>query len=199
MRGERQSSGPRDADDLRCVEKLPFFGLGYLPRNLRCDGLWMLSKQERMQVSVGEVRLPARNNRIRTIRAARATSLKSRQCPSLLKRRQEANGNAELVQPDNGIPSCTEPVEPISRRAVMPGHHTPRRIVKQQSSVTTKAKEIQEGSETTRCCCSPRLVTPSRIWFPDRRYTGGFCPRPTPGGVPVEIMSPGCKDMKRLK
>jgi hypothetical protein len=35
--------------------------------------------------------------------------------------------------------------------------------------------------------------------LPGRRYTGGFCPRPTPGGVPVEIISPGCRLINRLK
>ena len=37
------------------------------------------------------------------------------------------------------------------------------------------------------CCCSPRPAMPSRIVSPAFRYTGGFCPNPTPGGVPVVV------------
>jgi hypothetical protein len=51
----------------------------------------------------------------------------------------------------------------------------------------------------TRCRCSPRRATPSRTSFPARRYTGGFSPCPTPGGVPVEMMSPGRRLMNLLK
>ena len=45
---------------------------------------------------------------------------------------------------------------------------------------------------TTRWRCSPRPLTPSRISSPGLRKTGaGFCPSPTPGGVPVISKSPG--------
>ena len=52
---------------------------------------------------------------------------------------------------------------------------------------------------TTRCVCVPRPCTPRRMVWPARRYTGGLWPMPTPGGVPVEITSPLCKLMKRLR
>lgn len=45
---------------------------------------------------------------------------------------------------------------------------------------------------TTRWRCSPRPWIPSRIVCPALRKIGcGFLPSPTPGGVPVEMMSPG--------
>ena len=46
--------------------------------------------------------------------------------------------------------------------------------------------------------CSPSPSIPSRIVWPARRNTGGFMPAPTPGGVPVLMMSPACKVMKWL-
>ena len=39
---------------------------------------------------------------------------------------------------------------------------------------------------------------PSVITSPFFRYSGGFMPRPTPGGVPVVMMSPGISVMKWL-
>ena len=48
---------------------------------------------------------------------------------------------------------------------------------------------------TVTWVCSPRPSMPSRMVWPGRRYTGGFWPMPTPGGVPVEITSPGCRLM----
>ena len=49
----------------------------------------------------------------------------------------------------------------------------------------------------TVCCCSPRPSTPSRMVCPTLRKIGfGFLPNPTPGGVPVAMMSPACRVMK---
>src|SRR6201999_3605748 len=45
------------------------------------------------------------------------------------------------------------------------------------------------------CCCSPRPSMPRRTTSPGFRNRGGFWPRPTPGGVPVEITSPGSRVM----
>jgi len=54
-------------------------------------------------------------------------------------------------------------------------------------------------ASTTRCCCSPRPLMPRRIVFPARRKIGaGFCPMPTPAGVPVEMTSPDCRLITRL-
>jgi hypothetical protein len=39
---------------------------------------------------------------------------------------------------------------------------------------------------------------PECILSPARKYTGGFCPSPTPGGVPVLMMSPGSNGMNWL-
>src|SRR5262249_59082175 len=44
---------------------------------------------------------------------------------------------------------------------------------------------------TTFCCCSPSPSMPRRTTSPALRNCGGFMPRPTPGGVPVMITSPG--------
>ena len=54
-------------------------------------------------------------------------------------------------------------------------------------------------SATTDWVWSPRPWMPSSILSPGTRYLGGFWPMPTPGGVPVEMMSPGWSDMKRLR
>ena len=45
------------------------------------------------------------------------------------------------------------------------------------------------------CFCWPRPSMPSSTTSPSLRKTGGFMPRPTPGGVPVEMMSPGWRLM----
>jgi DNA-binding transcriptional LysR family regulator len=44
---------------------------------------------------------------------------------------------------------------------------------------------------TTFCFCSPSFSMPSVMTSPTSRNFGGFMPRPTPGGVPVVMMSPG--------
>jgi diguanylate cyclase (GGDEF)-like protein len=49
------------------------------------------------------------------------------------------------------------------------------------------------------CVCTPNPSTPRRMVCPARKNTGGFWPMPTPGGVPVLMMSPGCRLMKRLR
>ncbi len=55
------------------------------------------------------------------------------------------------------------------------------------------------GSAITSWRCTPRPSIPSSTTSPGLRYCGGFCPIPTPGGVPVEITSPGCRLMNWLK
>ena len=56
-----------------------------------------------------------------------------------------------------------------------------------------------QAAATTCCVCSPRPCTPRRMVWPGLRNTGsGFMPRPTPGGVPVLMMSPACSVMKWL-
>src|SRR5262245_15096347 len=50
--------------------------------------------------------------------------------------------------------------------------------------------------ETTFCLCWPRPAIFSVITSPGLRNTGlGLTPRPTPGGVPVQMMSPGSNVM----
>ena len=52
---------------------------------------------------------------------------------------------------------------------------------------------------TTFCRCSPKPSMPSVITSPFFRNWGvGFMPRPTPGGVPVQITSPGNRVMNWL-
>jgi hypothetical protein len=52
---------------------------------------------------------------------------------------------------------------------------------------------------TTCWCCSPNFSIPSVMTSPGLRKMGfGFFPRPTPGGVPVVMMSPGSKVIIRL-
>jgi hypothetical protein len=51
----------------------------------------------------------------------------------------------------------------------------------------------------TCCCCSPNFWIPSRTVSPAFRNTGvGFLLAPTPGGVPVVMMSPGSSVMNWL-
>ncbi len=50
----------------------------------------------------------------------------------------------------------------------------------------------------TRCRCSPSPATPSVTTSPGFRYRGGLRPIPTPGGVPVAMMSPGSSVMNWL-
>ena len=52
---------------------------------------------------------------------------------------------------------------------------------------------------TTSWLCSPRPSTLSVMRSPPLRKTCGLRPKPTPDGVPVATMSPGCKVMKRLR
>lgn len=54
-------------------------------------------------------------------------------------------------------------------------------------------------SAATCCICSPSPSMPSRMTSPGLRNTGGFWPRPTPGGVPVEMMSPVCRLINWLR
>jgi N-acetyl-gamma-glutamyl-phosphate reductase len=44
-------------------------------------------------------------------------------------------------------------------------------------------------------CCTPRPSIPTSIVSPPLRNRGGFMPRPTPGGVPVVMMSPASRCM----
>src|SRR5215831_1784675 len=47
----------------------------------------------------------------------------------------------------------------------------------------------------TRCSCSPNPSIPKRTRSPGFKKMGGFFPSPTPGGVPVLMMSPGSSGM----
>ena len=59
---------------------------------------------------------------------------------------------------------------------------------------------VNQSACTVRWRCSPRPSMPKRMTCPARKNTGsGLMPRPTPGGVPVEMTSPGCSDMQRLR
>jgi len=51
------------------------------------------------------------------------------------------------------------------------------------------------GQATTVCCWRPRPWISSAIVSPTLRNTGGFMPRPTPGGVPVVTTSPASSTM----
>jgi MFS family permease len=51
---------------------------------------------------------------------------------------------------------------------------------------------------TIRCSCTPSRELPRRMMSPARRNCGGFCMKPTPGGVPVAMRSPASNVMKRL-
>ena len=59
---------------------------------------------------------------------------------------------------------------------------------------------ISSGSQAcTFWRCSPRPAMPRRISSPGlQEHAVGFMPRPTPGGVPVVMRSPGQSVMKRL-
>ena len=61
----------------------------------------------------------------------------------------------------------------------------------------TKNGQISIQSLSVSAPRVPRRRAASRC--PARRYTGGFLPCPTPGGVPVVMTSPGCRLMKRLR
>ena len=56
-----------------------------------------------------------------------------------------------------------------------------------------------QASATKVCFCVPSPSMPSSTTSPFFRNFGGFMPRPTPGGVPVEMMSPGSSDMNWLR
>jgi len=56
----------------------------------------------------------------------------------------------------------------------------------------------QSLNGTTSWRCSPRPSMPRVITSPFFRYSGGFMPMPTPGGVPVVITSPGISVMNWL-
>ena len=79
-----------------------------------------------------------------------------------------------------------------------PGRSTRRSAVRPWLA-STMCWRAHRAASTTRCVCSPRLSMPRRMTSPARRYSGGFWPRPTPGGVPVEMTSPDCRLMKRLR
>ena len=53
----------------------------------------------------------------------------------------------------------------------------------------------QPAQARTSWRCSPSPPMPRRITSPGFRKTCGFCPAPTPGGVPVGMTSPGSKVM----
>jgi len=57
----------------------------------------------------------------------------------------------------------------------------------------------QAGSAITSWRCWPNPSIPNSTTSPARKNCGGFFPMPTPGGVPVEITSPGCSVMNWLR
>ena len=67
--------------------------------------------------------------------------------------------------------------------------------------VMTKALIRACGSPRTETCCrcSPSPSMPSVITSPGCNQMGGLNPRPTPGGVPVLIRSPGSSTMNWLR
>ena len=50
----------------------------------------------------------------------------------------------------------------------------------------------------TLCFCVPRLSTPKTTSSPPFKKCGGDIFSPTPGGVPVQQISPGCKLIQEL-
>src|SRR5439155_12613087 len=54
------------------------------------------------------------------------------------------------------------------------------------------------GSPPPAAATPPRPSIPSSTTSPAFRYCGGFIPKPTPGGVPVLITSPGRRVMNSL-
>ena len=72
------------------------------------------------------------------------------------------------------------------------------------SDLTFKALDGHtDGSEgrhaRTFCVCTPSFSMPTRMICPGLRYLGGFMPKPTPGGVPVVMISPGSNVMNSLQ
>ena len=57
-------------------------------------------------------------------------------------------------------------------------------------------RQPSQRQATTRRVWVPSPSIPSRMTSPPFRNTLGFCPMPTPGGVPVVITSPGISVMK---
>jgi hypothetical protein len=56
----------------------------------------------------------------------------------------------------------------------------------------------QSPQARTSWSCTPRPSTPRRTLSPGFMKVGGFMPAPTPGGVPVVMISPGNRVKKRL-
>ena len=56
----------------------------------------------------------------------------------------------------------------------------------------------QSPQALTSWFCAPRPSTPRRTMSPGFMNVGGFMPAPTPGGVPVVMISPGNSVKKRL-
>ena len=73
----------------------------------------------------------------------------------------------------------------------------PRRLCPRRPMRRPARSAVQPRVQpTTLCFCSPRPAMPSAMTSPGLRKTGGFMPRPTPGGVPVVMTSPGSSTMK---
>jgi hypothetical protein len=73
-----------------------------------------------------------------------------------------------------------------------------KKATSKQGGFFNGKREGQSLKATTFWCCSPRPSMPSVITSPRFKYTGAglpsfFTPMPTPGGVPVQITSPGFK------
>ncbi len=88
--------------------------------------------------------------------------------------------------------------------AAMQGHRIAARVIGHPGAIIPPAAMADlmpasvggcrraQSKGITSWRCSPRPSTPTRITLPGLRKIGsGLCPMPTPGGVPVEMMSPG--------
>jgi hypothetical protein len=97
---------------------------------------------------------------------------------------------------------------PSLRGALATKQSTPQQVVAWIASLRSQWRResgavglalLGEDSEryasTISCRCSPRLSMPRVTTSPTLRYCGGFMPVPTPGGVPVVMMSPGSSVM----
>src|SRR6185437_9716000 len=103
-------------------------------------------------------------------------------CPVIRRRRHCGRGSDNTRAHERGHEEREGEGQPVRRRAAeLVGFHQLR----------------LQGMTVWRC--SPRLPIPSRMVSPAaRNTTSGFWPMPTPGGVPVVMMSPGSSVMKWL-
>ena len=98
-----------------------------------------------------------------------------------------------VVQDRRGAPA--EFVSPRTSGAVAPA------IDRRPAAADAACNQCQSappGQRLTCCRCDPSPSIPRVMTSPSARKTGGLRPLPTPGGVPVVMMSPGCNDMNWL-